>query len=210
MQRVQNRRQLHLIATATTLLTDEGLARVRSALDAGVDAVQVREPGASARAMLTAANRLAPHAAESGTALIINDRVDVAAVLGNAGVHLGARSLPAALVRRSFALPLIGVSVHSKEEAIAAAGADYVTYGHVFATGSHPGEPPRGISALADVVTSVDLPVIAIGGIAAGNVAEVIATGCAGIAVISAILDAADPGAATHALRTSLDQTPLS
>ncbi|MGB3306709.1 MAG: thiamine phosphate synthase [Thermomicrobiales bacterium] len=206
---MQNRRQLHLIATATTLLTDEGLARVRSALDAGVDVVQVREPGASAREILAAANRIAPHAAESGTSLTINDRADVAAVLGNAGVHLGARSLPADVVRRSFVFPLIGVSVHSIEEAVAATAADYVTFGHVFATGSHPGEPPAGIGALADVVAAVELPVIAIGGINASSVADVIATGCAGIAVISAILDAADPGAATRALHAALDQPSI-
>jgi len=207
---MQDRRQLHLIVSATTILTDDGLARVRGALESGVDVVQIREPGASARAILTAANRLAPHAAGAGAALLINDRVDVAAVLGNAGVHLGGRSLPVAVVRRSFAFPLIGISVHSKDEAVAATGADYITFGHVFATRSHPGEPPAGTGALADVVAAVELPVIAIGGITAGNVADVIATECAGIAVISAILDAADPRAATRALRAALDQTPAS
>jgi len=105
---------------------------------------------------------------------------------------------------------LVGRSVHEPEEALRAAeaGADYVTFGHVFPTNSKPGLPPRGIQMLADIVAALDVPVLAIGGINAANLNEVLATGCAGIALISAILSAKEPRQAARELRTALDASP--
>jgi thiamine-phosphate pyrophosphorylase len=101
----------------------------------------------------------------------------------------------------------VGASIHSVEAAVAAArdGATWLTYGHVWATGSHPGEPGRGIESLRDVVAAVDLPVIAIGGVTAARAPDAIAAGASGVAVISAILCADDPAAATRELRAALD-----
>jgi thiamine-phosphate pyrophosphorylase len=105
---------------------------------------------------------------------------------------------------------VFGASVHSREDARHAQrlGARYVTFGHVSRTASHPGEPPRGVDALEEVVASVTIPVLAIGGITAGNMGEVLATGCAGIAVISAVFAAAEPIEATRRLRERLDASP--
>lgn len=105
-----------------------------------------------------------------------------------------------------------GVSVHSIDEARTAArtGAAYVTFGHVFETASHPGAQPRGMEALSDVVRGADVPVLAIGGIAVENVDGVLATGCAGIAVISAVFDRHDPAGATRGLRERIDASPHS
>jgi len=86
----------------------------------------------------------------------------------------------------------------------AAEGADWLTFGHVFATSSHPGEPPRGLDELARVVQAVHVPVIAIGGIGPDEVAAVLAAGAAGVAVMSAILKASDPGQATSSMRREL------
>jgi thiamine-phosphate pyrophosphorylase len=104
---------------------------------------------------------------------------------------------------------LIGRSVHDRKEALAAAaaGADYITFGHVFPTTSHPGLPPHGLTELADIVNAVDVPVIAIGGITVDNLSVVLATGCAGIAVISAILAQPDPRDAAARLRAALDDS---
>ena len=185
---------------------EEAVAR---AVLGGVDLVQVREKGAPADTVLRAV-RQALSACDGSAAVVVNDRVDVAMAARAAGVHLARRSLPPDLARTLLPASegwLVGVSVHSVEEARAAAeaGADYVTFGHVFPTGSKPGLPPRGLADLASVVAAVTLPVLAIGGIGPENVAAVLATGCAGVAVISAVLGAADPGAAAGALRRAMD-----
>jgi len=83
-----------------------------------------------------------------------------------------------------------------------------VTFGHVFPTSSKPGLPPQGVRILAGIVAAVDVPVLAIGGINVANLEQVLATGCAGIALISAILSASDPGQAARQLRQALDASP--
>lgn len=184
---------------------------VRQALAGGVQWVQVREKTAPALETYTLARRLREACREAGAGLIINDRVDIALAIGAAGIHLGKKSLPPAVVRPLLAPgQLIGSSVHSLEEAVRAAraGADYLTYGNVFATESHPGVPAKGVAVLQAIVEAVVVPVLAIGGITADNVADVLATGCAGIAVIGAILAAADPAAAAAKLRAALDRHP--
>ena len=123
--------------------------------------------------------------------------------LGHIGVrwlHLGSNWLDQTPPFARFAR--IGMSVHSIEDAIEAEalGVDYVTFGHVYSTHTHPGEPERGLAELAEVVDRLAIPVLAIGGINHLNVAETLATGCAGIAVISAIVDHPDPAYATRKL----------
>lgn len=214
-----HRHHLQLVADPATILDDAGYERIHSAMHAGLDSVQVRGPGASAREVLEAAQRLLPCASGQGVVVTINDRADVALALlptrratrGGlivpVGVHLGARSLPVSLVRRHLPLPFVGVSVHSIDEGTTAVrdGADYVTFGHIYPTPSHPGEPPAGLQRLRELVDAVDAPVFAIGGIDATNVREVLHTGATGVAVISAILKADDPAAATAELRAILD-----
>ena len=219
----RRRRHLQLITEAKPLLNEggqDGFARVVAAMRAGVDSVQIREHGATAKLLLEAAQLLLIPASETGTAVIINDRADVALAMLSArratpggclvpiGVHLGGQSLPVDLVRRHLPLPLVGVSVHSLDEARSASqnGAGYLTFGHIYPSNSHPGSPPRGTGQLADVVAAVDIPVFAIGGIDTHNVEDVLATGCEGIAVISAILNAPDPALATSLLRAALDR----
>jgi thiamine-phosphate pyrophosphorylase len=104
---------------------------------------------------------------------------------------------------------LVGRSVHSLAEAQNAArsGADYVTFGHVFPTTTHPGVPPRGLDELRTIVEALQVPVLAIGGITAENLEDVLATGCAGVAVISAILSDPDPSRASSRLRAALDSS---
>lgn len=184
-------------------------AAVAAAVRGGVDLVQVREKGAAAADVLQAAREVI--AACGGRArVLVNDRLDVALAAPADGVHLAARSLPPDEARRLLPAArgwLLGVSVHSVEEArrAAAAGADYVVFGHVFPTGSKPGVPCRGVAALAEVVAAVDVPVLAIGGVDRGNVAQVLATGAAGVAVIRALLNAADPEAEARRLRAAME-----
>lgn len=183
-------------------------AAVAAAVRGGVDAVQVREKGEPAERVLAAA--VEALAAVAGRArVLVNDRVDVALAAAADGVHLPARGLPVAAARALLPRAagwLVGVSVHSVEEARAAVadGADYVIYGHVFPTGSKPGVPSRGLRALGEVVAAVPAPVLAIGGIGLDNAAAVLETGCAGLAVIRALLQEADPEAAAAALREAM------
>ncbi len=200
---------LHLVTdrSATPNLT----AAIAAALAGGVDWVQLREKTAPARDQYDLALELNQLCTATGAGLLVNDRADVAVAVGARGVHLTRRSLPPAAVRGQ--LPpdgLIGLSVHTVAEAVAAAraGVDYLTFGSVFPTRSHPGGQAQGLEALAQVARAVPVPVLAIGGITADNAAAVLDTGCAGIALISAILAEADPRAAAARLRAVLDQHP--
>jgi thiamine-phosphate pyrophosphorylase len=199
--------QLHLV-TEPRRGPDELVRAVALALEGGVDWVQLRDKSGSAAAMFTDASVLEPLVGRFGARLAINDRVDVALAAGAGAVHLAGQSLPVdAAVRLAQGRILVGRSVHSLQEAqsAAAAGADYLTFGHVYPTTTHPGLPPRGLAELAAIVQAVDVPVLAIGGITVDNLDDVLATGCAGIAVISAILSSTDLTRAAADLRSALD-----
>lgn len=181
---------------------------VALALDGGVDWVQLRNKASSAASTYVEATQLLQITRQYDACLAINDRLDVALALGADGVHLAAQSVPVkAAVNLAHGNILVGRSVHGLAEArsAAAAGADYLTFGHVFPTTSHPSLPPRGLAELAEIVQAVQVPVLAIGGVTADNLDSVLSTGCAGIAVISAILTDAEPSRAARRLRSALD-----
>jgi thiamine-phosphate pyrophosphorylase len=182
---------------------------VRTALRAGVPAVQLRDKHASARELTELARVLRVATRETGALLFVNDRVDVAIAAGADGAHVGADDVPVAAARR-IAPPgfLLGTSADSPDEARAAvaAGADYVGTGPVYATGSKADAgAPVGGERIAAVAAAVAVPVVGIGGIDAANAAAVVQAGAAGVAVISAIMRAADPEAAARALLRAVD-----
>ncbi len=197
------------------LITDRKAARgdlpgaVEAALRGGVDWVQLRQKAGPALELYETATEVIPQARRVGAGVLINDRIDVALATGADGVHLAGKSLPPGVARELLTSGLLGVSVHGLEEALeaASAGVDYVTFGHVYPTSSKPGLPPRGVSELAEIVESVDVPVIAIGGIDASNVREVLETGASGIAVISAVIGSVDPASAARSLRRAVDDS---
>lgn len=203
----------HLPHSCLMLVTDRKLCHgvslpeaVRQAVEAGVNAVQFREKDLPAGEQLELGAQI--QRIVRGKALfIVNDRVDVALALGADGVQLPESGLPVAAARKLLGpQALIGRSVHSLQGAIAAekAGADYLIFGPVYPTGSHPGAPPAGRLALQEVAQAVSIPVLAIGGIVPENVREVLQGGAAGIAVISAVLGVSDPQAAAAELVTRL------
>lgn len=174
------------------------LEKIRMAVAAGVDWVQIREKDMATRELLA----LVREAALAGARIIVNDRLDVALASGAAGVHLGGESLPARdAIRwcRSGNAPaefLVGVSCHSTEQArqAEADGASYVFFGPVFDTPSkRPFGPPQGIAKLAEACRAVPIPVIAIGGIHGENAAECLRAGAAGVAAIRMFQEASDP-----------------
>lgn len=177
----------------------------RAALDGGADAVQIRDKSSTSCNLSRFASEIQPIARKFGAAFFVNDRVDVALVAGADGVHLGQDDLPAREARRLLPRPrLIGVSASTREEARRAQkdGADYLGVGPVFATATKPdaGEP-LGLERLAEIAASVEIPVVAIGGITEANVARVFEAGARGAAVVSAVVSAEDVTAAARALK---------
>jgi thiamine-phosphate diphosphorylase len=150
----------------------------------GATVLQLRDPGATLRRLEEEATRLV---AESPVPVLVSSRVDLALATGAVGVHLPESDLPVAAARRLLGSDrLLGRSVHSVEAArrAAAEGADYLIFGPVFATSSHPGRSPAGLSALSEVAAAVTIPVLAIGGVDAAGVEACRQAGAAGFAAI--------------------------
>ncbi len=168
---------------------------IHAALDGGVRAVQLREKDLEGGALYQLAAQLRALTARYQARLLINDRLDVALAVEADGVHLGQTSFPAAAARRLLGPgKLIGVSTHNPTEIAAAAGADFVVFGPVYATPSKAayGEP-QGLVRLRQAVALSPAPLLAIGGITAKRVAQVLTTGAHGVSVISALSAAPDP-----------------
>ncbi len=187
------------------------LAKIRAAIAAGVDWVQIRERDMPARELLGLAVAAVGIGASgaSGARVIVNDRLDVALAAGAAGVHLGGESVPAReVVRwcRGGNAPiefLIGVSCHSLEEAREAedSGASYVFFGPVFDTpAKRKFGSPQGIAKLGEACRDVRIPVIAIGGVNEENATECLRAGAAGIAAIRMFQESSAADALTQAI----------
>lgn len=171
----------------------EQQARIRAnavaAAESGIGLFQIREKRLSARLLFELTRLVVSATKGSGLRILVNGRPDIAISAGAAGVHLPANGLPADAVRTAFGPAfLIGVSCHDDDELLAAqkGGADFVTFGPVFAS---PGKgEPTGLEKLRAAIKKFDgFPVIALGGISLDNVAEVLATGAAGVAAIRAL-----------------------
>ena len=206
--------RLHVVTTREVLERREFGPAARALLEIGGVALHLRARGDNGRLLLIAARELAG-AAGPGAALLVNDRVDVAWLAG-CGAHLPEAGLTPAEARTILGTePLLGRSIHGPEavDEVAAGGTadastgaaaagppavrllDYVIYGHVFATASKPA-PPRGLAALEEVTARAaarGLPVLAIGGVTPDRVADALAAGAHGVAVLSGVWQAADP-----------------
>jgi len=195
------------------VITDAGLAAPRSVVDiveqalaAGAPAVQLRNKGESARALLEIGRVLRVSTLKAGALLFVNDRVDVALALGADGVHLGPDDVPVAAARAVVGPGfLIGYSTDDPEEARRAVleGADYLGCGTVYPTSTKEDAGHSiGLECLRRVVDAVPVPVVGIGGIDAARVADVGRTGAAGVAVVGAVMGAADIRGTVRALLT--------
>jgi thiamine-phosphate pyrophosphorylase len=174
------------------------IERIGQAMRAGVDWIQLREKDLEGRTLFTLASQAMALSAETAraagqkTRILINDRLDVAWASHAGGVHLGEDSLPAGEVthwrkQAGGSDFLVGVSCHSLEAAMqaAAAGADYIVFGPVFATPSKQAfGAPQGLHELERICRAVSVPVLAIGGITIENARDCFETGAAGIAAI--------------------------
>lgn len=177
----------------------------RLALEGGASVVQWRDKRREKGDQLSDAHAIREFCLRHDAIFIVNDHVDLALAIGANGVHLGQHDLPVDLVRpfvpNGF---ILGVSTNNMGEARRAVerGASYVAIGSVFPTGSKEPERTRAASVerVREVKSAVDVPVVAIGGINASNIDEVIAAGADAIAVISAVCSADDPRTAAAEL----------
>ncbi|MDH4300971.1 MAG: thiamine phosphate synthase [Betaproteobacteria bacterium] len=197
---VTDRHQIHGRSLVTVL---------SHAIQAGVQAIQLRERDLSTGELLALVGDIQGVARPGGVSLIINDRVDLALALDLEGVHLRSDSLPSHSVRQIIgSRRLIGVSTHSAEDVRHAAQgcADYVVLGPIFDTPSKRSfGPPLGLELLADVCRNSSIPVFAIGGITCERVYEVRQAGAHGVAVIGALLTCDDIGAAVREFTRALE-----
>jgi thiamine-phosphate pyrophosphorylase len=166
------------------IVTSAGAGR-RAALRASI--LQLRAPQATARFIFEEASSLV---ATSPVPVVVSSRCDIAMSTGAAGVHLPEKNIPVAVARTLMGERLVGCSVHSLESALSAEseGADYVVFGPVWASASHPGSEPAGVGALSEVAQALRIPVLAIGGVTAERIAECHAAGAAGYAAIGLFL----------------------
>jgi thiamine-phosphate pyrophosphorylase len=171
------------------------------ALAAGVRLFQYRNKSGSRTEIYNVSYELAGMVKRSGGVFIVNDHADIAQAVDADGVHLGQDDLPLAYGRKVLGRDkLIGVSTHSVEQArdAEAAGADYIGFGPLFPTTTKDAGPHLGAKKLRLLRNAVRLPVLAIGGIRPDNLSEAMQAGADGVAVISAVLSAPDPGAAAR------------
>jgi thiamine-phosphate pyrophosphorylase len=177
-----------------------------AALRRGVDVVQLRDKELDDEALAAAAEPFRAACEEHGALFVLNDRPDLVEACGADGVHVGRGDAPVAEARALVGPDrLIGVSVSTMDELGDVAGADYVGV-TAFATPTKEDAVAGGLDLLRAAAQTLAIPWFAIGGIELSNVADVVAAGAPGVAVVRAIRDADDPEEAARALRATLGE----
>jgi thiamine-phosphate pyrophosphorylase len=191
------------------LVTDRDLARgraltdvVAAAVQGGVTMVQLREKSATTREFLEEARALKAVLAPHGVPLVINDRVDIALAVDAEGVHVGQKDMPVEQVRALAGSRIIGLSITNADQMRGEDTrlCDYLGVGPLYLQQTKAdASTPLGVEGFRALRAMTDRPVMAIGGLKADNSAPVLAAGADGLAVVSGIVSADDPRAASQA-----------
>lgn len=208
--------RLVAVSDEARLARPDALRRVAALAAAGCPAVLLRPGEMPGRRFYNLACGARDACRAHGAELWIGDRADVALAIGADGVQLPAAGLTIAGARRVVGYgPRIGRSVHGTDEAAraAAAGADHVVLGTIFATASHPGVAPAGVGLLAETRAAIDgaggsIPILAIGGMTPERARESVAAGARGVVAMSALWDVDDPAAAVAAFLAAMGGDP--
>ena len=172
------------------------LTTIEEGIKGGVTVVQIREKTADTLDFYNLALKVKEITAKYNVPLIINDRVDIALAIDADGVHVGQSDMPCDVTRKLIGEDkILGVSAATIEEAQKAQkdGADYIGTGAVFPTATKDDAPSVTKTELKEIVQSISIPVVAIGGINLENASQLIDTGIAGLSVVSAIMSSDDP-----------------
>lgn len=202
--------RLYLVTDRSYLAGRDFLTVLDAALRGGVTMIQLREKEASSREFFDLAIQVRELAHSHGVPLWINDRLDIALAVEADGLHIGQSDLPAAVARRLMPPAMkLGVSAQTVEQAIQAErdGADCLGVGAMFPTGTKSDAKPVSADELRRIKQTVRIPIVAIGGINASNLALPMRYGADGVAVVSAIMFAPDPEAAARELRQAVDNS---
>ena len=185
-----------------SLVTDKSddvekfLRTIEEGIKGGVSVVQIREKTAETLDFYNLALKVKEITSKYNVPLIINDRVDVALAIDAEGIHVGQSDMPCDVTRKLVGPDkIVGVSAATIEEAKKAEkdGADYIGTGAVFPTATKDDAPKITKKDLKEIVDSINIPVVAIGGITIENASELIDTGISGLSVVSAIMSSDDP-----------------
>jgi thiamine-phosphate pyrophosphorylase len=180
---------------------------LEAALRGGVDVVQLRDKDLSDDELVRAAEPFRRACAAHEALFVLNDRPELVAATGADGVHVGQSDASVADARAAIGDDrIVGLSVEVEAQLDAIEGADYLGVGTVFATPTKTDSVAGGLELVRAAAARVTIPWFAIGGVDLGNVAEVVAAGAPGVAVVRAIRDADDPEAAARALRAALGE----
>lgn len=190
-------KKLYLVTNSDKFESEDAfLDAIASALEGGVDILQLREKKMPANKVFELGKKVKQLCLQYDTTFIVNDRVDIAYLLGADGVHLGQDDLDVKSAKEILGNnAIVGISTHAPEQALKAVadGADYIGVGPVFATPTKEGRIPVGLEYVKWVSENVTLPAFAIGGIDEDNVKDVIDAGLNRVAVVRAIINAESP-----------------
>lgn len=195
---------VYLVTDRRNKTDDEFLNIIEEAIKGGTTIVQLREKTASTKEFYDLALKVKEITSRYGVPLLINDRIDIALAVGSEGVHIGQDDMPADIAREIIGEDkILGVSASTVEEAKKAEidSADYIGSGAVFPTSTKDDADSVSKEELKAIVDSIDIPVVAIGGITIENAHTLKASGIAGFSVVSAIMSAEDPKEASKKLK---------
>ena len=204
--------RLHVITDEVLQTRFSHVELAAAAAEGGADIIQYREKRPlTTKEMIRVAVLISLSLQDTDAALLIDDRVDVAAAVGATAVHLGREDLPPYVARQILGPDaIIGGTANSVEEAVKVAKqpVDYLGVGPVFGTTSkgNRAAPMLGLERFREICEAVDKPVIGIGSITADRVADVLAAGAHGVAILSAIVCQDDPQAATSAFANEIER----
>lgn len=195
---------VYLVTDHRDKTDEEFLNIIDEAIKGGTTVVQLREKTASTKDFYDLALKVKEITSRYDVPLLINDRIDIAIAVDSEGVHIGQDDMPADIARKIIGDDkILGVSASTVEEAkkAEADGADYIGSGAVFPTSTKDDADSVSKEELKEIVDSIDIPVVAIGGITLDNADTLKDTGIAGFSVVSAIMNAEHPKEASEKLR---------
>jgi len=195
---------LYFITDSTPYTEEEFLRRIHLALQGGVTLLQLREKERTTREYIELAQKVHAIARQFCVPLIIDDRVDVALVVGAEGVHVGASDMPVALARKLMGEDrIVGATAKTVPWAKDAweQGADYLGVGAIYPTTTKVKTVLTSVDTLGDICRAVPIPVNAIGGLNEQNIHVLEGIPVAGVCAVSAIMKADDPREAAAKLK---------
>ena len=195
---------VYLVTDHRNTTDEEFLNIIEEAIKGGTTIVQLREKTASTKEFYQLALKVKEITSKYDVSLLINDRIDIALAVDSDGVHIGQDDMPADIARKIIGKDkILGVSASTVAEAkkAEADGADYIGSGAVFPTATKDDADSVSKLQLKEIVHSIDIPVVAIGGITLENADTLKDTGIAGFSVVSAIMSADNPREASQKLK---------